>query len=141
MEAGKKTTVYDCSLVQLPKLSDEKGAITAANNGIEVPFDIQRIYYLYDVPSGSERGAHGHKELQQCIVAVAGSFTITVDDGNLKRSFLLSQPNVALYLPPGLWRELGDFSGGSICMVLASLEYDAGDYIRDYENFKTYKGI
>lgn len=136
---GKSTTVYDCSLIELPKITDEKGAITFVNNGAEVPFDTKRIYYLYDMPSGSERGAHAHKALHQLIIAAAGSFTITVDDGRVKRSFFLSRPNIGLYMPPGLWRELGDFSGGSICMVLASKEYDAKDYIRDYSSFKTFK--
>lgn len=141
MKKGTKTTIYDCSLVTLPKLEVERGAITPVNNHAEVPFAIERVYYLYDVPSGSDRGAHAHKELQQLIVAASGSFTITVDDGLLKRSFMLSQPNVGLFLPPGLWRELNDFSGGSICLVLASLEYSVSDYIRSYSDFKQFKNL
>lgn len=136
---GKNSSVYDCSIIELPRITDDKGAITFVNNGVEVPFDTKRVYYLYDVPSGSERGAHGHKALHQLIVAAAGSFTITVDDGRVKRSFFLSRPNVGLFMPPGLWRELGDFAGGSICMVLASQEYDEDDYIRSYPKFKDYK--
>ena len=139
MKKGTETSVYDCSLVKLPKLAVERGSITPVNNNVEVPFAIKRIYYLYDVPSGSDRGAHAHKELQQLIVAASGSFTITVDDGLLKRSFTLSQPNVGLYLPPGLWRELTDFSGGSICLVLASAIYSQEDYLRDYFKFKEWK--
>lgn len=141
MKKGTKTTIYDCSLVTLPKLEVERGAITPVNNHAEVPFAIERVYYLYDVPSGSDRGAHAHKELQQLIVAASGSFTITVDDGLLKRSFMLSQPNVGLFLPPGLWRELTDFSGGGICLVLASLEYSVSDYIRSYSDFKQFKNL
>lgn len=139
MKSGTKTTVYDCSVVTLPKLEVERGAITAVNNNLEIPFGIKRVYYLYDVPSGSDRGAHAHKELQQLIIAASGSFTITVDDGRLKRSFTLSQPNVGLFLPPGLWRELTDFSGGSICLVLASMIYSKEDYIRSYKDFLIYK--
>ena len=136
---GQNTTVYDCSLVELPKLSDEKGAITAVNNREQIPFDIKRMYYLYDVPSGSERGAHAHKDLHQLIVAATGSFSITVDDGNIKRSFNLTRPNIGLYMPPGLWRELFDFSGGGICMVLASELYSEDDYIRNLKEFISWK--
>ena len=139
MIKASKTSVYDCSLVQLPKLAVERGAITPVNNNVEVPFAIKRIYYLYDVPSGSERGAHAHKTLQQIIIAASGSFTITVSDGKLQRTFTLSQPNIGLYLPPGLWRELSDFSGGSICLVLASSEYEEEDYIRNLETYRRWK--
>lgn len=139
MKSGTDSTVYDCSLLTLPKFEVERGAITSVNNKSEIPFAIKRVYYLYDVPSGSDRGAHAHKELQQLIVAASGSFTVAVDDGKLKRSFILSQPNVGLYLPPGLWRELTDFSGGSICLVLANHEYKENDYIRDYHDFKKFK--
>lgn len=135
MIKASKTTVYDCSIVELPKFGDATGCITAINNNDEIPFEIKRIYYLYDVPSGSERGGHAHRDLQQLIVAPTGSFTITVNDGKTKRSFLLSQPNIGLYLPPGLWRELSDFSGGSICLVLASEEYSEKDYIREFNTF------
>lgn len=139
MKKGTETSVYDCSLVQLPKLEVDRGAITPVNNNVEVPFAIRRLYYLYDVPSGSDRGAHAHKKLQQIIIAASGSFTITVCDGKLQRSFTLSQPNIGLYLPPGLWRELSDFSGGSICLVLASTEYDEKDYIRNLETYRKWK--
>ncbi|WP_289030014.1 FdtA/QdtA family cupin domain-containing protein [uncultured Algoriphagus sp.] len=139
MKKGTETTVYDCSLITLPKLEVDRGAITFASNNREVPFEIKRLYYLYDIPSGSDRGAHAHKELQQLILAASGSFTITVNDGKQKRSFALNQPNIGLYLPPGLWRELTDFSGGSICLVLASHEYDEGDYIRNLEIFRVWK--
>lgn len=134
-----KSSVFDCSILELPKNHSVAGNITSVNNGIELPFDIKRIYYLYDVPGGQSRGGHGHKELSQLIVAVSGSFDITVDDGKVKRTFSLSRPYMGLYLPPGLWRELDNFSSGSICMVLASEEYSEDDYIRTYHDFKKFK--
>lgn len=132
----KTTTVFDCSLLTLPKIQTPGGNITPVNNQIEVPFDIKRVYYLYDVPGGEGRGGHAHKALQQIIIAASGSFDIQVDDGKVKRTFTLSRPYVGLYLPPGLWRELDNFSSGAICLVLASEVYDVGDYIRDYEFYK-----
>ena len=134
-----KNTVYDCSIVQLPKIIDISGSITSVNNSQEIPFGIERVYYLYDVPGGEARGGHGHKELQQLIVAASGSFNITIDDGCVKRTFFLSRPSHGLYLPRGLWRELSDFSSGAICLVLASHVYDESDYIREYNEFKKYK--
>ena len=132
----KTTTVFNCSLLTLPKIQTPGGNITPVNNQIEVPFDIKRVYYLYDVPGGEGRGGHAHKALQQIIIAASGSFDIQVDDGKVKRTFTLSRPYVGLYLPPGLWRELDNFSSGAICLVLASEVYDVGDYIRDYEFYK-----
>lgn len=136
---ARKTTVYDCSIIQLPKIETEGGNITPINNLEEVPFDIQRVYYLFDVPAGETRGGHAHRKLQQLIVAASGSFDLIVDDGKIKRRFTLGRPNYGLYLPPGLWRELDNFSGGGICLVLASLLYTEDDYIRDYEQFLDYK--
>lgn len=136
---ARKTTVYDCSIIQLPKIETEGGNITPINNLEEVPFDIQRVYYLFDVPAGETRGGHAHIKLQQLIVAASGSFDLIVDDGKIKRRFTLGRPNYGLYLPPGLWRELDNFSGGGICLVLASLLYTEDDYIRDYEQFLDYK--
>lgn len=129
------STVYDCSLLTLPRIHNPAGNITAINNQIEIPFDIRRIYYLYDIPGGESRGGHSHKELQELIIAASGSFDVTLDDGRVKRTINLSRPNVGLYLPPGLWRELVNFSSGSICLVLASKEYTEEDYIRDYKEF------
>ncbi len=134
-----KPTVYDCTTVQLPQVHTEGGNITAVNNLSEIPFETKRVYYLYDVPGGEARGGHGHKELQQLIVAASGSFDLIVDDGNIKRTFSLNRPNMGVYMPAGLWRELDNFSSGSICLVLASLEYSEEDYIRDYEEFKKFK--
>lgn len=135
----KATTVFDCNMLQLPRMYNPAGSITAVNNSKEVPFDIKRIYYLFDVPGGEARGGHAHKDLQQLIVAASGSFDIIVDDGNVKRTFHLSRPYTGLYMPSGLWRELDNFSSGSICLVLASTIYDEADYIRDYVTFREWK--
>jgi hypothetical protein len=137
----KSSTVFDCSLITLPINHKTNGNLTSVTNGIQVPFDIKRVYYLYDVPGGFSRGGHGHLELQQLIVALSGSFDIIVDDGKVKRTFHLSRPNVGLYMPSGLWRELDNFSSGSICFVLASIEYDEKDYFRDYEKFTEWKSL
>lgn len=136
----KKTTVYDCSIIELDKHhSDRKGNISVVENEITVPFDVKRIYYLYDVPGGEERGAHAHKKLQQLIIAASGSFDVTLNDGNVKRTFSLNRPYQGLLVKPGLWRELDNFSSGSVCLVLASMLYSENDYIRDYNEFITYK--
>lgn len=135
----KASTVFDCSMISLPINHQANGNLTAISNGNQVPFDVKRVYYLYDVPGGFSRGGHGHLELQQLIVALSGSFDITVDDGKVKRTFHLSRPNMGLYMPSGLWRELDNFSSGSICFVLASIEYDEKDYFRDYDKFVAWK--
>lgn len=135
----KSTTVFDCTIIELPKNHQVNGNITAVNNQKEIPFDIQRVYYLYDVPGGEARGGHAHLELQQLIVAASGSFDLTVDDGKTKRTFQLNRPYQGVLMPPGLWRELNNFSSGSICLVLASNPYDAKDYILDYHEFLNYK--
>ena len=135
----KSTTIYDCMLLDFPKNHQLNGNLTSITNSKEVPFDIQRIYYLYDVPGGNSRGGHAHKDLYQIMIALSGSFTVTVDDGMLKRSFQLFQPYQGLLIPPGLWRDLDNFSSGSICMVLASELYDENDYFRDYEKFTVWK--
>ena len=135
-----KTTVYDCSVIELDRHhSPRKGDISVVENGITVPFETKRVYYLYDVPGGVERGGHAHKQLKQLIVAVSGSFTVTLDDGSTKRSFSLNRPYMGLYVVPGIWRTLEDFSSGSVCLVLASEKYDSADYIRSYEQFIDYK--
>jgi len=137
----KRASVYDCSIVELDKHhSDRKGNISVVENFETVPFDVKRVYYLYDVPGGESRGAHAHKNLRQMIIAASGSFTVTLDDGNVKRSFTLNRPYQGLLVVPGIWRELDDFSSGSVCLVLASEKYDAEDYIRDYEEFLKYNG-
>lgn len=136
------TTVYDCTVLGLDRHhSDRKGNLSVVENMITVPFDIKRIYYLYDVPGGASRGGHAHKTLHEMIVAVGGSFTVTLDDGRMKRTFFLNRPYQVLHILPGMWRTLDDFSSGAVCMVLASDLYDEEDYIRDYEDFLYLKGI
>ena len=135
----KKSTVFDCKLIELPKNHRDKGNITAVNSLIEIPFNVNRIYYLYDVPGGESRGGHAHKELQQVIIAASGSFDLIIDDGKNKKIFSLNRPNIGVLMPKGLWRELDNFSSGSICLVLASDIYDENDYIRNYEDFKKLK--
>ena len=115
--------------------SNRKGNLTVVENGKTLPFDVRRVYYLYDIPGGESRGAHAHKELTQMIVAVSGSFRVTLDDGNVKRSFILNRPYQGLYVKPGIWRDLDDFSAGAVCMVLASDIYKKEDYIRSYDEF------
>jgi hypothetical protein len=130
-----KFTVFDCSIIHFPKIQNRAGNITPIQNNIEAPFAIKRVYYLYDVPGGESRGAHAHKELEQLIIAASGSFDVTIDDGKNKKTVSLNRPNYGLHLKPGMWRELSNFSSGSICLVLASLLYDEADYIRDYDEF------
>ena len=142
-----KYSVFDCSIIELDKHhSDRKGNLTVVQNGGAtdstngtLPCDVKRVYYLYDVPGGEERGAHAHRDLSQLIVAASGSFTVTLDDGKCKRSFFLNRPYQGLYVKPGLWRDLGDFSSGAVCMVLASEVYMKEDYIRDYDEFLNYR--
>lgn len=133
-------TIYDCTIIHLDRHhSDRKGDICVVENGETLPFDVKRVYYLYDVPGGVERGGHAHKALFQLIVAASGSFTVTLDDGKEKRSFTLNRPYQGLLVVPGIWRDLSNFSSGSVCMVLASEMYDEADYIRSYEEFVEYK--
>jgi dTDP-4-dehydrorhamnose 3,5-epimerase-like enzyme len=132
-------TVQDCKIIDLPKNHQLNGNLTSITNGVEVPFDVKRIYYLYDVPGGNSRGGHAHKALHQIMIALSGSFSVTLDDGQNKKTFMLNQPYQGLLIPAGLWRDLDNFSSGSICMVLASELYDEEDYFRDYNNFLDYK--
>ena len=136
---GIFSTVYDCSIIEMPKHHHEKGNLTVVENGQTIPFDIKRAYYLYDIPGGESRGGHGHKALWQLIVAAGGSFTVTVDDGKIKRTVLLNRPYHGLLVKPGIWRTLDDFSSGAVCLVLASETYDPDDYIRDYNDFLKFK--
>ena len=132
----RKYNVFDCTMVELDRHhSDRKGNLSVVEKGQTLPFDVKRVYYLYDVPGGENRGAHAHKELSQLIIAASGSFTVTLDDGKCKRSFFLNRPYQGLYVKPGMWRDLEDFSSGAVCMVLASDVYLASDYIRDYKEF------
>lgn len=128
--------MYDCSIVELPRIKNRAGNITPIENNNQIPFEVKRIFYLYDIPGGEDRGAHAHKECHQLIVAASGSFEVKLDDGNEKKTVMLNQPNKGLYLPPGIWASEVNFSSGAICLVLASHKYDEKDYIRDYNEFK-----
>lgn len=136
---SKTSSIFDCSIITLDKNHRVKGNLTAINNFSELPFDVKRVYFLYDVPGGEARGGHAHKELQQLIVAASGSFDLIVDDGKVKRTFHLNRPYQGILMPSGLWRELNNFSCGSICLVLASHKYSEDDYIRQYSDFLNYK--
>lgn len=125
----------DCRIIELPKIQDHRGNLTFIESGRHIPFDIKRTYYLYDVPGGASRAAHGHRKLQQLMVAMSGSFDVTLDDGHAKRRFHLNRSYFGLYVPPMMWRDLDNFSSNSVCMVLASDYYDEADYFRDYEDF------
>jgi dTDP-4-dehydrorhamnose 3,5-epimerase-like enzyme len=136
----KRTTVNDCKIVDIRRFSDTRGYLSVVENGLDIPFDIKRIYYLYMVPEVA-RGAHAHKELQQLLIATSGSVDITLDDGMDKKTFHLDKPWKGLLVVPGLWRDLDNFSGGTVLMCLASEKYDAADYIRDYDDFLEYKNL
>lgn len=127
--------IEDCRLVSLPKINNRAGNITAINGSSDIPFDIKRVYYLYDVPGGEVRGGHAHKELRQLIVAAGGSFDVILDDGKKRQTISLNRPYFGLLIIPGIWRELVNFSSGSICLVLASEFYSEDDYIREYASF------
>lgn len=138
----ERYSVENCCLIELDKHhSDRKGNLTVVENGLTLPFDVKRVYYLYDVPGGESRGSHAHRNLEQLIIAASGSFIVTLDDGRQKRRFFLNRPYQGLYVKPGLWRDLDDFSSGAVCMVLASETYEAGDYIRNYNEFLTFRGL
>ena len=124
-----------CHMIDLPKISDPRGNLTFIEGGRHVPFEIRRVYYLYDVPGGAERGGHAHKELHQLIVAMSGSFDVILDDGRERQRIHLNRSYNGLYVCPMIWRELDNFSSGSVCMVLASNHYDEADYYRDYQEF------
>ena len=128
-------SIDKCKILNLPKIHDPRGNLTFIEGHIHVPFNIERVYYLYDVPGGSERGGHAHKQLQQFIVAMSGSFDVTLDDGREKKRVHLNRSYNGLYVCPMIWRELDNFSSGAVCMVLASTVYNEADYFRDYTEF------
>lgn len=133
-------SLEDCKLIELPKITDPRGNLSFIEGGQHIPFDIKRVYYLYDVPGGSDRGSHAHKNLCQFIVAMSGSFDVVLDDGKEKKRFHLNRSYYGLYVCPMMWRDLDNFSSGAVCMVLASTHYDEADYIRDYLQFKSITG-
>ncbi len=131
-----KISVSDCSLIILPKIENRSGNLTSIQNSIEIPFDVKRIFYLYDIPGGKNRGAHAHIECHQFLIAGSGSFNVLLDDGKSKKTVTLNQPYKGLHIPPGIWASEINFSSGAICLVLASHKYDPNDYIRNYGEFK-----
>ena len=134
-----KILVSDCSVIELPKIENRSGNLTSIQNSIEILFDVKRIFYLYDIPGGKDRGAHAHLECHQFLIAGSGSFDVLLDDGKSKKLVSLNQPYKGLHIPPGIWASEVNFSSGSICLVLASHKYDEKDYIRDYQEFLNYK--
>lgn len=139
MDTKIKSNIYNCSILQLPKIHNRAGNITPLENNIHLPFDVKRVYYLYDVPAGEERGGHAHRELQQIVVAASGAFDVLLNDGVNKKIVHLDRPFIGLHIVPGIWGELLNFSAGAVCLVLASQTYDEKDYIRDYQDFLAYK--
>ncbi len=132
---SKKTTIYDCSIIHLKKIENRAGNITPIENSKDIPFDIKRVFYLYDIPGGEDRGAHSHKKCHQLLIAASGSFDIFLDDGKSKKTVNLNRPYLGLHIPPGIWAAEQSFSSGSICLVLASELYDEKDYVRNYNQF------
>jgi hypothetical protein len=129
-------TVFDCSIITLPKIKNRAGNITPLHNNIEIPFKIERVFYLYDVPGGESRGAHAHIDCHQFLIAASGSYEVLLDDGKVQRLIQLNRPHLGLHIPPMIWASEINFSSGSICLVLASEKYNANDYLRDYAKFR-----
>ena len=136
-----KPTVFDCSLIELPKITDRRGNLTPVTSNVNLPFDIKRVFYLYDIPGGESRGAHAHKECHQFLVAASGAFEVALDDGVNKRTVVLNRPFYGLHIPPGIWAAEQGFSSGSVCLCFASEKYNEEDYIRKYNEFKKHKNI
>lgn len=135
-EKMNKSTIYDCSMIELPKIeSKRQGNLTVVEGENNLPFDVQRVFYLYDIPGGEVRGAHAHKECHQFLIAASGSFEVVLDDGINKRTILLNRPYYGLHIPPMIWAHEQGFSSGAICLVLTSHKYNEADYIRDYQDF------
>ncbi len=137
----KDTSVSDCKVIDLGKINHRNGNITVVENNKKIPFDTKRVYYLYDIPGGATRGSHAHRTIYQLLVAVSGSFEIILEDNKDEITILLNSPNIGLLIVPGIWRKLKNFSSGSVCLTLASDIYNESDYIRDYAEFKEYKGV
>lgn len=134
-------TIADCKIIELPKIADPRGNLTFVEGGEHIPFDIRRVYYLYDVPGGAERGGHAHKALHQLIIAMSGSFDVVLDDGVDKKRIHLNRSYNGLYVCPMIWRELDNFSSGSVCMVLASNRYGEADYYRNFDDYLVAQGL
>ncbi len=130
--------VFNCSVIDLGQISFPEGDLTIVENNSSFPFDVKRIFYIYDILAGEDRGAHSHKECHQFLIAASGSFEVSLDDGKYKRRVFLNRPNLGLHIPPGIWASEMNFSSGAICLVLASNKYSESDYIRDYDDFIAY---
>ena len=139
-EIHRQTCIGDCYIITLDKHHHANGNLTAVNNGVELPFNIERTFYIYDVPGGAERGGHSHYTCHEFIIAISGSFDVTVDDGKEKHTYTLNRPFQGLLVVPGIWRTLQNFSSGSVCLALASHHFDEEDYVRDYNEFLKLKG-
>lgn len=131
--------IFNCNLVELQKIKNRAGNLSVVENSNSIPFDIARVYYIYDVPGGSDRGGHAHKDLEQYVIAVSGAFDIQLDDGKNKKTVRLDRPFLALHIKKGIWRETRNFTSGAICMVIASHKYDCEDYIHDYKDFLKFR--
>lgn len=136
---NKFPKVYDCSVIELPKIKNRAGNISIVEGLKNLPFEIKRVFYLYDIPAGEDRGAHAHKECHQFLIAASGSFEVALDDGVNKKTVTLNRPFYGLHIPPGVWAHELNFSSGAICLVLTSHLYEPGDYIRDYKEFLLFK--
>lgn len=132
---NNRISVFDCSLIDLGKINFEEGNLTVVENNTEFPFEVKRVFYLYDIAGGESRGAHSHHECHQFLVAAGGSFEVSLDDGTYKRQVFLNRPNIGLHIPPGIWASELNFSSGAICLVLASQPYNEDDYIRSYDEY------
>lgn len=141
MNDNTRPSIYSCSVVELPKIEDLRGNITPVHGSVNIPFEIARVFYLYDIPGGEARGAHAHKECHQFLIAAHGAFEVVLDDGMNKRTVVLNRPNYGLHIPPGIWAAEQSFSSGAICLVLTSHVYDEGDYIRSYDEFLNYRAV
>lgn len=139
MENSRLSKVSDCRIINLKQINNRAGNITPVENSLDIPFDVKRVYYLYDIPGGATRAAHGHKELSQLVIAVSGSFDITINDGDNVIDYQLNRSYNGLYIRPGIWRDLCNFSSGAICLVLASEYYNEDDYLRDFNEFLKFK--
>jgi len=135
----KNTSIYNCCVIELNRIHNRSGNLTSIEGMNNIPFNLKRLYYLYDVPGGAERGGHAHKKLEQLIVAASGCFDVVLDDGKNRKVVELNRSYYGLYVVPGIWREIINFSSGAICLVLASEKYDAADYLRDYNEYLIYK--
>lgn len=136
---NKQTTIDDCKLIDLRKISDPRGNLTPIEGCLDVPFNIERVFYIYDVPGGDSRGAHAHIKDNQFLIAVSGAFEVTIDDGFNKKVVVLNRPYYGLLVPSGIWAAEQEFASGSVCLVLTDSKYDAADYVRDYDEFLKYK--